>query len=610
MDGGGGGITADGTPTIAHYGDGIVLYDSLNYYYQPNVGADKTTDPNFSDPLALWSGYVAQDLEGDDFYEPVASLGPYHVSLSMSPQQVAPGGTCQLIVSGSVDPGVIVGGVTLQLKFDSFLLPIRDDSGGVSVASAYYAAANAYAVTQGSNSTSYLLVGVGQKTDSGIPAGEWARITFQIASNATAGNSLKVTGVSASATDASALSRSSTDISGSSASVSVVTTPKPAAKNQSVTTLHDRTKAITLAGTSSGGGSLTYSIANPPAHGSLSGGAPNLTYAPSKGYVGSDSFTFKVNDGVQDSDPGTVSVSVTNQAPAASNQTVTTYAAKNIALSATDADSDPLTYSIVSQPAHGALTGAAPNLTYTPANGYAGQDSFTFKANDSIVNSNVATVSITVLPPASGCSGSGCIILQNASGAPGGTAQVLVTADANVANLASLSLTVQYDPSVLSLSDNDILTQESGYLLKSDNVAVNAQTPGVGIVGLTGTKNVNGPGTIAQLNFHVSQSAQPGASYPISLQITAANALADQISLGTQSGSIFIGCATADVNGDGLVNILDAAKTLRIAVGLDAPTPLQLSEGDVNLDGKINILDAAKILRIAVGLDPKASGCQ
>ncbi|HEX8939789.1 MAG TPA: cadherin-like domain-containing protein, partial [Candidatus Limnocylindrales bacterium] len=49
-------------------------------------------------------------------------------------------------------------------------------------------------------------------------------------------------------------------------------------------------------------------------------------------------------------------------------------------------------------PAHGSLSGSAPNLTYTPALNYNGPDSFTFKANDGTVDSNTATVSITVRP--------------------------------------------------------------------------------------------------------------------------------------------------------------------------------------------------------------------
>ena len=67
-----------------------------------------------------------------------------------------------------------------------------------------------------------------------------------------------------------------------------------------------------------------------------------------------------------------------------------------IALTASDADNDLLSYTVVSGPANGALTGTPPNLTYTPAAGYNGADSFTFKASDGTNDSNIATVSITV----------------------------------------------------------------------------------------------------------------------------------------------------------------------------------------------------------------------
>jgi hypothetical protein len=89
---------------------------------------------------------------------------------------------------------------------------------------------------------------------------------------------------------------------------------------------------------------------------------------------------------------------VGNTPPAANNQSVTTNedTAKAITLSATDADSNALTYTVVSGPGHGTLSGTAPNLTYTPAANYNGSDSFTFKANDGQADSNVATVAITV----------------------------------------------------------------------------------------------------------------------------------------------------------------------------------------------------------------------
>ncbi|HEX2904661.1 MAG TPA: Ig-like domain-containing protein [Jatrophihabitans sp.] len=94
-----------------------------------------------------------------------------------------------------------------------------------------------------------------------------------------------------------------------------------------------------------------------------------------------------------------------NHAPVANNATVSTPqdTPVGVTLTATDADSNPLTYSVVTGPAHGTLSGTAPSLTYTPNSGYTGPDSFTFKANDGTADSNVATVSITVTPVSGAC---------------------------------------------------------------------------------------------------------------------------------------------------------------------------------------------------------------
>ena len=70
-----------------------------------------------------------------------------------------------------------------------------------------------------------------------------------------------------------------------------------------------------------------------------------------------------------------------------------------IILVASDADDDPLTYSIVDPPLNGALSDcdfSVGTCTYTPNLGYSGPDSFTWKANDGQADSNVATVLITV----------------------------------------------------------------------------------------------------------------------------------------------------------------------------------------------------------------------
>lgn len=87
-----------------------------------------------------------------------------------------------------------------------------------------------------------------------------------------------------------------------------------------------------------------------------------------------------------------------NQPPVASGQSVTVVedTPALVTLSATDPDGDPLTYTIVTAPTRGTLTGTAPSLTYRPNDNYAGSDSFTFRANDGQANSNPATVTLTV----------------------------------------------------------------------------------------------------------------------------------------------------------------------------------------------------------------------
>src|SRR5207244_1793669 len=75
----------------------------------------------------------------------------------------------------------------------------------------------------------------------------------------------------------------------------------PVAIDQSVVTDEDTAKEITLGVTDPDSTTFTYTIRTPPAHGTLSGAAPRLTYTPALNYNGSDSFTYKVNDGTLDS---------------------------------------------------------------------------------------------------------------------------------------------------------------------------------------------------------------------------------------------------------------------------------------------------------------------
>jgi VCBS repeat-containing protein/predicted outer membrane repeat protein len=92
---------------------------------------------------------------------------------------------------------------------------------------------------------------------------------------------------------------------------------------------------------------------------------------------------------------------VENTAPVANNDTASTDEDTpligNVLANDTDAENNALTAIKLSDPAHGSVTlNSDGSFTYTPAADYSGPDSFSYKANDGTVDSNVATVSITV----------------------------------------------------------------------------------------------------------------------------------------------------------------------------------------------------------------------
>ncbi|MEZ5478588.1 MAG: cadherin-like domain-containing protein [Thiolinea sp.] len=85
----------------------------------------------------------------------------------------------------------------------------------------------------------------------------------------------------------------------------------PVADDQSVSTNEDqKSDEIILTGSDVDGDALTFRVVTQPANGSLIGTAPNLTYAPNLNFNGTDSFSFGVNDGIADSAPATVTVTV------------------------------------------------------------------------------------------------------------------------------------------------------------------------------------------------------------------------------------------------------------------------------------------------------------
>jgi hypothetical protein len=92
-----------------------------------------------------------------------------------------------------------------------------------------------------------------------------------------------------------------------------------------------------------------------------------------------------------------VTVSATNDAPTANDQSITTGedVAKSFTVTGSDPESDTLTFGTFSDPPHGTITGSGADRTYTPDTDYNGPDSFTFVADDGNLT-DTGTVTVTV----------------------------------------------------------------------------------------------------------------------------------------------------------------------------------------------------------------------
>lgn len=282
------------------------------------------------------------------------------------------------------------------------------------------------------------------------------------------------------------------------ATISVTVNRAPEGTDVAVVTEPDTETEITLAGQDADDDDLAFTILSLPGHGVLTVGGTSLgpadlpyalesgedevTYTPDAAYHGPDRFIFRAADEWEESDEAVVTIQV-NTRPEA--QGLSTYAepgvSRTVTLSALDADRDPLTYILLSLPAHGTLSCGEAQITeddlpyelpdrgssvvYTADAAYLGTDSFHYWVSDGVEFSDLGVVAIAMnYPPA------GAAIVATAD-ADGRASVILCPSDADGDALTIVLATLPAHGQVRVL-DQLVTTAGESWEVDSDGLTV------------------------------------------------------------------------------------------------------------------------------------------
>lgn len=180
----------------------------------------------------------------------------------------------------------------------------------------------------------------------------------------------------------------------------------PIAFEQRLVTAQNTAVTITLQGSDEDGDELTYQLTSSPSNGLLSGGGNVFTYTPDTSYLGSDGFTFFVNDGEADSIEATVHISVEshdeeNQLPVAVDDyiVVSNWQPIDVNVLSNDSDPDGDALSLVSvSSAMGSASIIDGKLHYIPVVGYVGETVIYYSIVDDKGNVASAIVVVSIEP--------------------------------------------------------------------------------------------------------------------------------------------------------------------------------------------------------------------
>ncbi len=184
----------------------------------------------------------------------------------------------------------------------------------------------------------------------------------------------------------------------------------PVAHDDSVTTTVNTpiTIAVTFNDSDIDGDTLTVTGVTSPTHGTAAiKNGTTVVYTPTVNYTDSDAFTYTISDGHGGTATAQVILTITssgNTPPVANNDTYTatedlpcSVGAPGVLSNDSDVEGNPLTAVLGSGVTHGALSlHIDGSFVYTPTLNFFGTDTFTYRANDGLALSNLATVTLNV----------------------------------------------------------------------------------------------------------------------------------------------------------------------------------------------------------------------
>ncbi len=220
-----------------------------------------------------------------------------------------------------------------------------------------------------------------------------------------------------------------------------------------------------------------------------------FNYDPAEGFSGVDTFSYTVNDGNGGTATATVSISVEgndtpdevpNNAPVAIDDSFTSEGGDAVSGNVLDNDSDPdgdalsvTDFDAISSGGGTVTMSAGGGFTYAPADGFSGNDDFTYSVSDDNGGTSSATVNVTVdalpasLPPVTAIEGYGA---GTTGGSGGQIIRVTTTADSGVGSLR-WALEDVSGPRIIVFDVNEV-SLTSSVVIRDGDVTIAGQTAG------------------------------------------------------------------------------------------------------------------------------------